>query len=183
VASDEGFPHASISGFVYEPEVLTATDHDALSRRVADEPFAPLRMRGRVSKRQVVSYGLSFLPHLAALPPAAPIPKYLHPLRRLAGGLAGVEEKKLKQALITFYPAGGEIGWHIDHPDFGDTVVVVSLVGPATLFLRGSEGQERQQLVRPRSIYVLRGDARWRAEHRVIAHRDRYSVAFRTLNP
>jgi hypothetical protein len=182
VTSERDSVQASIPGFVYEPDVLTAIDHDSISRRIASEPFAPLRMRGRVSRREIVSYGLSFHPQLAALPPAAPIPRYLHSLRRLAGAFAGVGEKTLKQALITFYPAGGEIGWHVDHPNFGDTVVVVSLAGPGTLFLRGGQGQELQQLLRPRSIYVLAGEARWRAEHRVVAHDDRYSVAFRTLS-
>ncbi|HEV7242357.1 MAG TPA: alpha-ketoglutarate-dependent dioxygenase AlkB [Thermoanaerobaculia bacterium] len=171
----------SISGFSYEPDIVTPEAHDAIAAMIASEPFAPLRMRGQVSRRRIVSYGLSFVPHLLNLPLASPIPQYLYPVRRLAAAIAGVPEATLRQALITFYPTGAEIGWHVDHANFGDTVAVASFSGSATLFLRGCPGPKVQQCILPRSVYVLTGAARWSAEHRVVAHADRYSVAFRTL--
>lgn len=180
--SDEGpLPASRIAGFAYEADAISPKDHDAITRQLASEPFMSLKMRGQLSRRRIVSYGLSFLPYLTSLPPAPPIPDYLLPLRQIAACLAGVEEAALRQALITCYPKGSEIGWHVDHSDFGDTIVVASFVGPATLFLRERRATAVEHRVLPRSIYLLAEHARWNLEHRVVSHASRYSVAFRTL--
>jgi DNA oxidative demethylase len=170
-----------IAGFLYKPDLITAEEHESLACKLSSEPFTPLHMRGQITRRSIVSYGLSFLPHLGRLPTAPPIPDYLHPLRRLAADVASVKPAAFQQALITRYPKGSEIGWHVDHSDFGDIVVVVSFGSPATLFLRERSSTPTEHPVLPRSVYVLANHARWNLEHRVVAHGSRYSVAFRTL--
>ena len=71
-------------------------------------------------------------------------------------------------------------------PDFED-VVGVSLLGEATMRLRPWPPGEPKQvdvlklLLEPRSIYLLRGPARWAWQHTVSATRTlRYSITFRT---
>jgi alkylated DNA repair dioxygenase AlkB len=71
-------------------------------------------------------------------------------------------------------------------PDFED-VVGISLLNDAVLRLRAYPPQEPRRAgvlkltVAPRSIYLLRGPARWEWQHSVSPTKSlRYSITFRT---
>ena len=106
-------------------------------------------------------------------------------LRRRCGDLLGVVNERLAEGLLTRYPPGATIGWHRDAPVFGD-VVGVSLRSACLLrFQRGRGDQRRvfEQVLDPRSAYVLSGPSRTAWQHSIPAVTElRYSVTFRTLS-
>jgi hypothetical protein len=73
-----------IDGFTYLPNFISVDEERALLERLVAEPYAPLRMRGQTTRREIVSYGLEFKPHVGRLEPAPALPAYLHAVRKLA---------------------------------------------------------------------------------------------------
>jgi alkylated DNA repair dioxygenase AlkB len=75
---------------------------------------------------------------------------------------------------------------HRDAPGF-DVVVGISLGSACRFrFRRGTTGawDTTELLLRPRSIYVLRGPARNEWQHSIPAVKElRYSITFRTMKP
>lgn len=169
-----------IDGFEYYPSFLAESEEEWLATRLSREAFESIPMRGQKTRRSIVSFGLEFRPLVAVLAPAPPIPSYLHGVRGRVAEVVGLRPHILEQSLLTHYPAGSDIGWHRDHPSFGDVVAALSLLGDATLFLRRAEDIHRVNIGR-RSLYVLRRDARYECEHRVKARAPRLSITFRPV--
>ena len=167
-------------GFRYVPDFLSIAEEEALLTAVTRERFMPMRVRGQATRRETVSYGLEFKPYVGTLPPAPPIPSYLHGLRERVAVVAGIKAGALVQALISRYPQSSDIGWHVDHPSFGPLVACVSLLGDATLGLR-KRGVPQRVLVARRSLYLLHGAARFEYQHKVVAQTLRYSITLRPL--
>lgn len=170
----------TIDGFTYVPEFLSVEEERSLLAWLVAEPYAPLRMRGQLTRREIVSYGLEFKPHVGQLEPAPAIPAYLHDIRKRAARVAGVQGRTLQQSLLTRYPANSEIGWHVDHQSFGDVVVAISLMGDAILALRRGDEEHRLPIA-ARSLYVLRACVRSEYQHRVTAKALRYSITLRPV--
>jgi alkylated DNA repair dioxygenase AlkB len=140
-------------------------------------------MRGVLARRRVAHFGFTYGYESAALAPGPEIPGFLRPLRERCASLAGKDPARLEEVLVTWYPPGAPIGWHRDAPGFG-TVVGVSLLSPCRLRFRpGRAGRAAyEQVLEPRSAYVLAGAARWSWQHSIPAGpRTRYSVTFRTV--
>jgi alkylated DNA repair dioxygenase AlkB len=170
-------------GLVYQPDVITPEEEQALAARLAVLSFKPFAFRGYFGKRQVVSFGWGYDYDKRAAHPAEPIPDFLLPLRERAAALAGRPGEDFQQALVTEYPAGSGIGWHRDKPAFGE-VLGVSLLAPCTLRFRRPRpdgGWERLNLTpQPRSAYLMQGPARTQWEHSISeTPAQRYSVTFR----
>ena len=144
------------------------------------EPFAPIPMRGRTTRRAIVSYGLEWKPLVGRLAPAPAVPEYLHDVRARAAAIVGIDDHQLQQSLLTRYPAKSDIGWHVDHRSFGEVVLAISLLGDATLALRRDD-EEHQLPIAARSLYVLRDAARATYQHRVTAKALRYSITLRPV--
>ncbi|HYE39023.1 MAG TPA: alpha-ketoglutarate-dependent dioxygenase AlkB, partial [Ramlibacter sp.] len=107
-------------------------------------------------------------------------------LRERAAAWAGVDPSAFTQALVAEYRPGTPLGWHRDVPDFED-IVGVSLGNQAVMRLRpyphekGRRDGVLKLAVAPRSIYLLRGAARWNWQHSVAPTKAlRYSVTLRT---
>ncbi len=92
---------------------------------------------------------------------------------------------------MTEYPPGAPIGWHRDVPQFED-VVGISLASACRMRLKpyltrtNAAPDARAKIVsvilEPRSLYALRGPARWQFQHSIPpVEKLRYSVTFRTL--
>jgi alkylated DNA repair dioxygenase AlkB len=173
------------AGLVYRPELLTRPEEGELLARFDALDFHEIVMKGVVARRTAVRYGFLY-DYARRLPTAGadPIPPWLDPYRDRAAALAGLEGENLVQALLQRYPPGAPIGWHRDSPSF-EVVVGISLGSAARLRLRRGSGEAREvyeQLLEPRSAYVLGGDARWRWEHHVPPAKElRYSITFRSL--
>lgn len=169
-----------ISGFQYTPCFLSAAEEETLLTRIVHERFAPIAMRGRQTRRSIVSYGLEFRPHVGTLAPAPALPDYLHAIRTRAAAFVGISPGMFAQSLLTKYPKNSDIGWHIDHQSFGGIVVAISLLGDAMLALRRDE-EEHRVMVAPRSLYVLRDSARFDYQHKLTARSLRYSITLRPI--
>jgi alkylated DNA repair dioxygenase AlkB len=172
-------------GLVYRPDVLTAEEEQLLLERFEHLQFEEIVMKGVVARRTAVRYGRGYdYDRRMPTEEAAPFPDWLEPLRERAADLAGLRSDELEQALLQRYPEGAPIGWHRDSPAY-EVVVGVSFLSPARLRFRRGPRDERvqwEQLLEPRSGYVLAGAARWQWEHHVPPAKSlRYSITFRSL--
>ena len=133
-----------------------------------------------------MSFGWAYDFNEAKLKEAAPIPADFEPLREKAARFAGLDPNALEQCLVIEYAPGAAIGWHKDRPVFGE-VIGVSLAAPALLRFRKKDGAKwaRASLrLKPRSVYLLRGQSRWAWEHSIPSVEAlRYSLTFRSFRP
>jgi alkylated DNA repair dioxygenase AlkB len=173
-------------GMRYEREFLSAAEEQALIRIVAALPVEEMNYRGYTARRRVLSFGDSYDFQAQRLDEAPPLPAALEPLRRKVALWLGVRPEAFTQALVAEYREGTPLGWHRDVPQFED-VVGVSLLNEAVMKFRPYPPREPKKsevlkwVVEPRSIYLLRGPARWAWQHSVAPTRTlRYSITFRT---
>lgn len=170
----------------YEQDFLRPEEEAALLHRIESLPLAPMQYRGYTALRRVVSYGGQYDFSSQRLGPAEPMPDWLQPLRERAAGWLGIEPERFSHALVAEYQPGTPLGWHRDVPDFED-VVGVSLLHEALMRLRPYPPKEPKRAgvlkltIAPRSIYLLRGAARWEWQHSVAPTKAlRYSITLRT---
>lgn len=170
----------------YEPDFLSPEEEAALLRQIETLPLAPMKYQGFTALRRVVSYGGQYDFSAHRLNEAEPLPPWLQPLREKAAGWLGIAPDRFTQALVAEYRPGTPLGWHRDVPDFED-VVGISLLDDAVLRFRPYPPTEpkRANVIRltvaPRSIYLLRGPARWEWQHSVPPTKSlRYSITLRT---
>ena len=173
-------------GMIYEEEFLTGNEEAALIELASSLPLKEMNYRGYTARRRVVSYGGKYDFQARQLEAAAPLPPQLEPLRAKVAAWLGVAPETFTQALVAEYREGTPLGWHRDVPDFED-VIGVSLLGEAVMRFRPYPPREPKKagviklIVQPRSIYLLRGPARWAWQHGVAPTRTlRYSITFRT---
>ncbi len=171
-------------GFRVREDLLSPAEERDLLERIAPLPFKEFEFHGYLGLRRVVSFGWSYRYDERRLQEAPPIPPFLRLLRERAAGFAGLAPEAFTQSLVAEYRPGAPIGWHRDKPEFED-VVGVSLLSACVLRFRRriASGWERwSQTAEPRSIYLLRGEARNRWEHSIPPVESlRYSVTFRSL--
>jgi len=170
----------------YEPDFLDPDEERELIGLVRGLPFEAARYKEYTARRRVVSYGGSFDYDANRLRPSADLIDALHPLRTRVAQWLGVDPPHLVHVLVAEYAPGTPLGWHRDMPDF-EEVVGVSLGGEATMRFRPyppvqpKRGDVIRLTLAPRSIYLLRGVARWRWQHSVALTKTlRWSITFRT---
>jgi len=177
-------PPGTPPGLVYEPGFVAAEEGRALVGWIAALPFKPFEFHGFTGNRRTVSFGLHYAFDGSGLREAEPIPDWLLPVRARAAALAGRDPEAFVHALVIEYAPGAGIGWHRDRPVFGD-VVGISLLAPAPLRFRRKAGAKWERFTltaEPRSVYLLRGEARYEWEHSIPPLESlRYSVTLRTL--
>jgi len=173
-------------GMVCQTGFLTGEEEAALVRLAASLPLKEMNYRGFTARRRVVSYGGQYDFQANRLEAASPLPPQLEPLRAKVAAWLGVAPATFTHTLVAEYREGTPLGWHRDVPDFED-VVGVSLLGEAIMRFRPYPPSEPKKagviklVVEPRSIYLLRGPARWAWQHSVAPTRTlRYSITFRT---
>jgi alkylated DNA repair dioxygenase AlkB len=171
-------------GFAYRPDIISPDEEAELVARICDLPFREFAFQGYLGKRRVVSFGLHYDFAAQVVRRAEPIPDFLLPLRARAAVFADISADAIEHALVTEYRPGAPIGWHRDRPVFGD-VIGVSLLSACRFRLRRKRGagwERAAPLLKPRSIYMLRGSVRHEWEHSIApAERLRYSITFRTM--
>jgi alkylated DNA repair dioxygenase AlkB len=173
-------------GMLYQTEFLTPEEEAQLIAVAASLPLKEMNYRGYTARRRVASYGGKYDFSAQRLEPSAPLPTELGPLRAKIAAWLGVPAEAFTQTLVAEYREGTPLGWHRDVPDFED-VVGVSLLGQGAMRFRPYPPREPKKAdviklaVEPRSIYLLRGPARWAWQHNVAPARElRYSITFRT---
>jgi alkylated DNA repair dioxygenase AlkB len=173
-------------GMRYEEAFLSPDEEAALIARIEQLPLAPMKYQQYEALRRVVSYGGQYDFGRQQLNAADPLPQWLEPLRMRAAQWLGVATERFTQALVAEYRPGTPLGWHRDVPDFED-IVGISLGNEGMMRFRpyphvtGSRAPTMKLLLQPRSIYLLRGPARWAWQHSVPPSKAlRYSITFRT---
>ena len=173
-------------GLAYERDFLDADEELDLLAVMESLPFAPMKYQNYIALREVVSYGGKYDFTRRQLNEADPMPDWLQPLREKAARWLGVEPEDFTQALLSQYKPGTPLGWHRDVPDFDD-IVGISLLNDAVMRFRRYPPLEPKKadviklVLEPRSVYALRGAARWGWQHSVAPTKQlRYSVTFRT---
>jgi alkylated DNA repair dioxygenase AlkB len=177
-------PPAMPNGFRYQEDIISEADEAALVASLATLELKPFEFHGHVGNRRVTSFGLRYDYARRAVEPAERFPLFIEGLRKKAAAFAGKDVDEIEQGGVNQYPPGAGIGWHKDKPQFG-VIVGVSLLAPAILRLRlpmGTSWIRKSQTLKPRSIYILEGEARTRWEHSIPPVESlRYSLTFRTL--
>ena len=174
-------------GLVYELDFLMPDGERALLDEIARLPLQEARYKAFTAKRRIASYGAGYDFDSNDLLVALPLPPFLLALREKAAAFADLPPERLAQALVSEYAPRTTLGWHRDAPPFG-TVVGVSLGSPCRIRFRpfppkpGRVVDGFELRLEPRSIYVLRDDARWRWQHHIPPTKAlRHSITFRTL--
>jgi len=182
----DDLPPALPAGLRYEPAWLSAEEEAGLIAVVRQLPLREAQYKAYTARRRVVSYGGQFDYDSNELQPAAPLIDELQPLRERVARWAGIDAAALVHALVAEYAPGTPLGWHRDVPDFED-VFGVSLGHEALLRFRPypPERPRREDIIKlavaPRSVYALRGEARWGWQHSVAPVAAlRWSITFRT---
>jgi alkylated DNA repair dioxygenase AlkB len=171
-------------GFRYEEDIVSEAEEAALVASLAMLELKPFEFHGHLGNRLVTSFGLRYDYSRGSVETADQFPSFFNGLRHKVAKFArrGVDE--FQQGGVNQYPPGAGIGWHKDKPQFG-VVVGVSLLAQATMRFRRKEGSRwlrMSQMVLPRSIYILDGEARTTWEHSILpVDALRYSLTFRTL--
>jgi alkylated DNA repair dioxygenase AlkB len=174
-------------GMAFEEEFLSLDDEAALVAQIESLELHEAQYKGYTARRRVMSYGSQYDFDDNRLLAAPSIPPFLAPLRQRLAAWAGVPAARFTHALIAEYRPGTPLGWHRDVPDFED-VYGVSLGSTALLRLRPYPPvrPKREDIIKlpvqPRSIYALRGTARWGWQHSVApVDAARWSITFRTM--
>jgi alkylated DNA repair dioxygenase AlkB len=172
------------SGFRYQEDIISEADEAALVASLATLELKPFEFHGHVGNRRVTSFGLRYDYVRRMVEPTVEFPLFIEELRRKAADFAGRSIDEIQQGGVNQYPPGAGIGWHKDKPQFG-VIVGVSLLAPAVMRLRlptGTSWIRKSQTLKPRSIYILEGEARTLWEHSIPPVDSlRYSLTFRTL--
>ena len=172
-------------GFVYAPDFLTVAAERELLEQMQALEFRAAQYKEWQARRRIVAFGGSYDFSRNRLTPAPPIPEFLNGLRLRAASWAAVPARQIEHAMIAEYPPGAPLGWHRDVPEFGE-VIGISLRGHARMRFRAwpPRANERSRWaidLEPRSIYLMRGAARWQWQHAVSPTKElRYSITFRT---
>ena len=189
---------------MFEHDFLSAADESELLDWFTTLPFREAIFKTYYARRRVVSF------HTAALAdgydsstdddlaPAGPPPPLLERLRaKVAGFIAtrtanpNFSSDSLVHVLVSEYQPGTPIGWHRDKPHYG-IVAGVSLGSRARMRFRPlpAPGEwtrvDPKSLIvldlEPRSIYLMRGEIRWRWHHSILPTQAlRHSITMRTL--
>src|SRR5262245_53543865 len=170
---------------VYEPDFITPDEEAPLLTEISNLPLREAKYKDYTAKRRIMSYGASYDFTSTELIPAGPIPLFLHPLRERVARWVQVPASRFTHALIAEYTTGTQLCWHRDVPDF-EIIAGVSLGGACRMRLRRyppQKGRSAASLsldLEPRSVYVMRGEARWRWQHSIPPTKAiRYSITFR----
>lgn len=170
-------------GFAYQAEFLSEAEETELLRVIQGLEFAAFDFHGYKARRRIVEYGWEYDFGSRKASATKPIPEFLLPIRERVAAFAGVPAEDIVEAVITEYPPGAPIGWHRDVPQF-EVIIGLSLAGSSRMRLKPyrAAGKIAHVNLEPRSIYVIRGAARWKFQHSIPpVEKLRYSITFRTL--
>ncbi len=173
-------------GLAYESDFLSRDEEQGLIALIRGLPLHAAKYKEYTARRRVTSFGGSYDFDANKLLPAQPLIEELHPLRARVARWAGIEPEALRHVLVAEYAPGTPLGWHRDVPDHED-VFGVSLGSAAVLRFRPYPpvAPKRADVVKlraaPRSVYALRGPARWAWQHSVAPVEElRWSITLRT---
>ena len=165
-----------INGLLYIPQYISLPHHDMLIKTIDELPW-----RGELA-RHTQHYGYVYDYRARSVAASMRLGELPDWLSRIAQHLHydGLVPEPLDQAIINEYMPGQGIAAHIDSaPSFSEVVVSLSLAAPVVMVLKKSD-QTVPILLEPRSLFVIRGAARYEWTHG-IAKRKQDSYDGQTL--
>lgn len=179
-------PLALPAGMRYEADFLSPAEERHWIAFAQAQALAEMNYKGYTARRRVASFGGEYDYERNRLQEGPPLPEALAPLRARVAQWLGVPPAAFTHVLVAEYRAGTPLGWHRDVPDFED-VVGLSLLSEAVMRFRPypPRAPKKADILKvalaPRSIYLLRGPARWDWQHSVSPTAAlRYSITLRT---
>lgn len=178
-----------VNGLLYIPHYISTPHHDALIQTIDAQPWRSDLARRTQHYGYIYDYRAKRVDQSAYL---GDLPPWLH---RIAAQCVtdGLTAQTPNQAIINEYTPGQGIASHIDClPCFDDVVISLSLAAPAVMDLKQQE-QHVPILLEPRSLLVLRSEARYKWTHGIarrqqdqvnghaISRQRRLSVTFRNV--
>lgn len=179
-------------GLLYLRDFLTEDEEKQLLQAVDAAPWS------KSLSRRVQQYGWKYDYRSRTVDPSnfiGPLPEWTKLVtERLLE--RGVSEQKFTQLIVNEYEPGKGIAPHIDQPQaFGPEVVMVSLGSAICMdfISRSNQGCVHTQLLEPRSVTRIKGDARYKWTHSIakrkvdiyegkeFARSRRVSLTFRTI--
>jgi alkylated DNA repair dioxygenase AlkB len=175
-------------GLAYVEDFLDEGEERALLGAIGGLDLQEARYKGYTARRRIASFGSEYDFDTNVLHPGPALPGFLAPLRERVAAWLALPAERLCHALVSEYRPGTALGWHRDVPQF-ELVAGVSLQGECRLRFRRyphykHSGEKPLELyLEPRSLYVMRGVARWGWQHSIAATPAlRYSITLRTLS-
>ncbi|HZE24419.1 MAG TPA: alpha-ketoglutarate-dependent dioxygenase AlkB, partial [Blattabacteriaceae bacterium] len=157
-------------GLLYQLDFLSQDEESNLVRVFRELPFQAFDFHGYTAKRRVLEFGLEYDFTTRRATPTQSFPEFLTAVRKRAAQFAGVSAADLVEGMVTEYSPGAPIGWHRDAPQFG-TIIGISLASTSRMRFKPykAEGKPVALTLEPRSIYLMRGPARWKFQHSIPA--------------
>jgi len=184
IASDTLFPIDNLpEGLLYQLDFLSEAEEAELVRIFRELPFQGFDFHGYTARRRVLEFGFEYDFTTRRATPTQSFPEFLSSVRERAARFAGLSAADLVEGMATEYSPGAPIGWHRDAPQFG-TIIGISLASTSRMRFKPYkvEGKPVALTLEPRSIYLMRGPARWKFQHSIPPVKEfRYSITFRTL--
>lgn len=176
----------TLPGFTLIPEVISPREENSVLTSIAEldlQSWDRMRVRGQVTKRMSISFGWSYSFYSKSVVPAPKLPAFLKAIRKVCSGRASARAEHFDQAVLLKYPPNSGMGPHLDARCFGPVVLILSLKAACYLSL----SQERRRPIRvilpPRSLAVLKEEARYDWKHQITGIRsERLSIIFRSAN-
>ena len=170
-------------GLLYQPDFLSEAEEANLMNIFRELPFQAFDFHGYTARRRVLEFGLEYDFTTRRATPTQTFPEFLSPVREHAAQFAGISAAALVEGMVTEYSPGAPIGWHRDAPQFG-TIIGISLASTSRMRFKPykAEGKPVALTLERRSIYLMRGPARWKFQLSIPPVKElRYSITFRTL--
>lgn len=152
-----------IQGLQYIPDFTTQDEEQALISKIDDQAWlADL-------KRRVQHYGYKYDYKARSVTPDS----YLGPLPDWLTGITDKLPFQPDQAIINEYLPGQGISAHIDcEPCFDSTIASLSLGSPVIMkFTHPKTKQKEEIYLKPRSLIILSGEARYEWQHAIPARK------------
>jgi alkylated DNA repair dioxygenase AlkB len=175
------------NGLSYLPDFISPAEEAALLKAIRPLEFKEAKYKSFSAKRRVVRFGTELLEadDEEGDFPRISFPPFLGALRDRVARWLALPAAQFEHGLITEYPPGAPIGWHRDAPQF-EVIAGVSLGSPCDMRFRPFAAKSAREALSlplaPRSVYVMRGDIRWRWQHGIGPLAEtRYSITLRTM--
>lgn len=156
---EEAIP--TIPGLTYIPDFITQDQESALIASIDDQPWL------NDLKRRVQHYGYKYDYKARAVTDES----YLGPLPEWIKPVAQKLPFKPDQAIVNEYLPGQGISAHVDCvPCFDNTIASLSL-GSGAIMQFTKDGEKQELYLKPRSLIVLSGEARYEWTHAISARK------------
>jgi alkylated DNA repair dioxygenase AlkB len=161
----------TIPGLHYIPNFLTQNEHDKALDIIKSNPFVNVVQRrqqfyGNTSETLPIEQFQWILDKLYAAKILDYVPDGVFELDR---------SNEPTQLLVTEYVKNQGIGYHIeDSKYFGDVIVTLSFLNPIYISFKKEKTSEQEEklLLEPKSMLVLKGDARYSWFHGIMRNRE-----------